>query len=489
MDLRGFLRLLARRWPTILVCALLGTGAGVAATAATTPVYEATAQIFVSTQTTEDSTQLNQGNAFTQARVQSYAEIAATRQITKPVIKQLGLDMTPDQLAGKITAEAPLNTVLINLSVQDINPRQAAKIANAVASRFGDVVGDLESPNGGGPSPVKLGVTNTATVPASPISPKPLLNISAGLLLGIVAGTGLVLLRETLDTSVKTTEALAEITGLAALGAIPYDKAARGRLIAAGPEAFGARAEAYRQLRTNLQFAQVDRRPRVIVVTSALSGEGKTSTAANLALALAETGRRVCLVDADLRCPRVAGVLGLVQDAGLTSVLIGAATADEVMQSVEGKCSVLTSGPIPPNPAELLASERMGQTLRDLAEIYDTVVVDSAPLLPVADTSGLVPAADGVLLVVRAGSTPHDRVRAAASALQKVGARTLGVVLSMAQTRKVKGYGYGYGGYGGLAPATRGKAPRPQPAPPKPAAEAKPLVGAAADRSVERQSS
>ncbi|MGW5463796.1 polysaccharide biosynthesis tyrosine autokinase [Streptomyces sp. NPDC003996] len=450
LDLRGFLKALGQRWFSVTALTLLGLGAGIAFTAYSTPWYRASSQVFVSTRSTSDITELNQGNTFSQARVQSYADIISSPRIAEPVVRQLGLRTTPARLAEHIMAKVKLNTVLIDITVTDTNPARSARIANSVAYEASRQLVRLETPPGHkAPAPVNIGITRTAEPPTTPISPRPLLDGAVGLLIGLLAGAGLAVLRDTLDSTLHTGHALAEATQLATLGGIPYDKKAPGSPLAAGSAAYGARAEAFRLLRTNLQFAQVDRKPRVIMVTSALPGEGKTNTAANLALSLAETGAKVCLVDADLRNPCVAKSFGLVRDAGLTSVLIGQATTDDVLQEYgEHGLSVLTSGPMPPNPAELLSSDRMRQVLEGLAESFDTVVVDSAPLLPVADTVGLAPAVDGTVLVVRARRTPAERAKAAVDALHSVNAPVLGTVLSMV-TVKSMGYGYGYGyGYG-----------------------------------------
>ncbi|MBN0049169.1 polysaccharide biosynthesis tyrosine autokinase [Streptomyces actuosus] len=474
MDLRGFLKALARRWPTVVVCLVLTVGAALAVTSLSAPVYEARTQIFVATRAGDDTAQLNQGQSFSQARVQSYAEIVTTRQVTTPVVRQLGLHTTPEELASRITAVAPLNTVLINITVRDTVPRRAARIANAVAQRFGSVIEQLETPKqqagtaqsgNRGPkdeaapaSPVSLGITQDAITPTDPVSPHPLLNLAAGVLGGLLLGAGLVALRETLDTTFKTGEALGEFTALPNLGAIPYDKdTPKQPLVSA--DGHSKRAEAFRKLRTNLQFSRVDDPPKIIAVTSSMPGEGKTNTAVNLALSLAEAGISTCLVDGDLRRPCVAPAFGLLQDAGLTSVLIGQAGIEDVMQQVAGGLSVLTSGAVPPNPTELLASARMEKVLRELADTYETVIIDTAPLLPVADTVGLASLAEGALLVVRAGKTNRDQVRTAGESLQRVGVRILGTVFSMARVPKTGHYGsYGYGRHGEL-PLPRAAAP------------------------------
>ncbi|MGW5341642.1 polysaccharide biosynthesis tyrosine autokinase [Streptomyces sp. HUAS TT3] len=465
MDLHGFLKALARRWPTVVVCLVLAIGAALAATSLSTPVYEARTQLFVATRTGDDTAQLNQGQSFTQARVQSYAAIVTTRQVTRPVVEELRLRTTPEELASRITAVAPLNTVLIDITVRDTEPKRAARIANAVAQRFSAVVERLEAPKyapgsersrssrtGDAASPVSLGVTQEAVAPVGPVSPRPLLNLAAGVLGGLLLGAGLVALRENLDTTLKTSEALGEFTVLPGLGTIPYDRnVPKQPLVSA--DGHSPRAEAIRKLRTNLQFSQVDDPPRIIVVTSSVPGEGKTNTAVNLALSLAEAGVSTCLVDGDLRRPCVASTFGLVQDAGLTTVLIGQACIEDVMQQVGGGLSVLASGALPPNPTELLASARMEEVLRDLADTYEVVIVDTAPLLPVADTVGLASLAQGALLVVRAAKTSREQVRTAAESLDRVGVRVLGTVFNMAPVPRGDRYGT-YGSYGAL-PAPR----------------------------------
>ncbi|MDT9691285.1 polysaccharide biosynthesis tyrosine autokinase [Streptomyces sp. P9(2023)] len=465
MDLRGFLTVVVRRWPSCAACLLLGALAAWAVNALTTPVYEARTQLFVATHAGSDTMQLNQGQSFSQARVLSYADIVNTRQVTETVVKELKLPTTPDELAGRIRAEAPVNTVLIDITVSDTDPRRAARTANAVAVRFGQVVERLETPHTvesadsmgvavAPVSPVTLGVTDRATVPDVPVSPRPLLNLAVGLLGGLLLGVALAALRETLDTTFKTAEALSELTALPPLATIPFDSDAPLHPITVGEAAHSPRAEAFRRLRTNLQFAQVSERPRIISVTSSLPGEGKTNTAANLAVSLARAGIATCLVDADLRRPCVARTFGLVQDAGLTSVLIGQASAADVTQQATAGLAVLTSGPMPPNPTELLSSARMGEVLQELAATYEVVIVDTAPLLPVADTVGLAPLTQGTLLVVRASKTSREQVRTAVDSLRNVGARPLGAVFNMAEVAKG-----GYGSYG-----TYGELPAPRPA-------------------------
>jgi capsular exopolysaccharide synthesis family protein len=205
------------------------------------------------------------------------------------------------------------------------------------------------------------------------------------------------------------------------------------------------RAENFRQLRANLQFANVDEHPRVIAVTSSIPEEGKTTVAINLASTLAEAGFSVCLVDADLRRPTVAKVLGLVSPVGLTSVLIQQIALNDALQHAGSTLYVLASGPTPPNPSEVLASSYVRDVIRSLLESVDYVVIDTAPLLPVADGSEVAALADGTLLVGRHGVTTDANVQRSAQALQRVDAKLIGVVLNRTPVRRNnREYGYTY---------------------------------------------
>ncbi|MFD7443116.1 polysaccharide biosynthesis tyrosine autokinase [Streptomyces sp. NPDC059909] len=450
MDLRDYLRVLTRRWCAITALTLLGTAAGALVTYTAVPEYRADAKLFVRLQggTDADTAQLAQGSLFTQARVQSYAEVASSPLVTRHVVKTLKLGMSPTQLSRRISATVQPDTVLLRLSVTDTRPKRAARISNAVAERFAEVVRNLERPVSAYESPVRLSVTEPAAVPSAPISPRPAVNLALGLLAGLAVGVGFALVREALDTTVRSTQALTEFLagygGPSVLGSIVYDSQATTHSVAARDDMHGLRAENFRQLRTSLQFVDVDRPPKVIAVTSPLSGEGKSSVAVNLAATLAETGASVCLVDTDLRRPSTARTLGLVRDAGLTTALIGQAEVEQVLQSA-GSFSVLTSGSVPPNPTELLGSTQLTTVLHALAEKFDHVVVDTAPVLPVADASVIASAVDGYLLVVRASRTSRAQVAEALRALRHVGASVLGTVLNMASSKEEHGtYGYAY---------------------------------------------
>ena len=444
MSLRDYLRVLRKRWRLIVAVLLVCILAGSAYLLSSTKKYEATAQIFVSTAGAQDTTaaDLNSGNTFTQARVQSYTSVANSPAVTEPVLNQLGLAMGVDALAHEITADAPLNKVLINLHVTDRNPARAAALANAVATQFSKVVESLEQTTATQASPVKLTVTHPAQVPTSASSPRPKLDIALAVLVGLVLGLGLAFLREMLDNTVKDPDELATHSALPVLGMIPWDRHAVTVPISFRADAHGSRAEGFRQLRTNLQFVDIDNPPKVFAVTSALPQEGKSHTALNFAAALAEAGQRVCLIEADLRKPSLADALGIVGDIGLTAVLIGRASLADVVQQVGDNLEVLVAGAVPPNPSELLNSEAFRHTLRSVRTRADTVVIDTAPLLPVADGAQIAALADATVLVVRAGKTSREEISRAIETLANVDVTPVGVVLSMAQNHRGSGYNY-----------------------------------------------
>lgn len=430
VDLRDYIRVLRKGWPFILAMAVFGLAAGVGITVATTKVYQADVQVFVATDSSANGADLANGNTFTQNRVQSYTSIANSPSVTRAVISKLKLSMSQSDLSDKITADAPLNKVLINLHVTDTQPETAARLANAVASEFSVVVQDTEQTDASGKPVVKLTVIHPATVPTSPIKPNPVLNFGLGIILGLFVGVGGIVVRELLDNTVKGPTDFAEL-GIPVLGMIPLDKRTTRVPIAFRGDPHSLRSEAYRQLRTNLQFVRVDASPRVIAVTSALPGEGKTTTAINLAAALAEAGYRVFLVEADLRKPTIAKTLGLVADVGFTTVLIGQTSIESATQTIGRNLAVLTSGPVPPNPSELLVSTQARTIIADVATRADYVIVDTAPLLPVTDGAEVAAMVDATIVVHRSGKTTRDQVTRSIGALDKVGEHPVGVTLNM----------------------------------------------------------
>jgi capsular exopolysaccharide synthesis family protein len=446
LDIRDYLRVLRKNWVLIALCAFISLLVGAGATLATTKQYRASAQIFVAIDSASDTSQLAQGNTFTQARVQSYTSIATSPAVMQPVVDKLGLNLTAGELAAKVSADAPLNKVLINIHATDHSPELAAKIANAVADQFSVTVSGLDRTRSN-LAVVKLSVTHPAATPAAPVTPRTKLNLALALLVGLGLGIGIAVLRETLDNTVKSPDVLNAVSEAPVMGIIPLDKKVAKNPVAFRADPHGLRAESFRQLRTNLQFVDVDSPPRIIAVTSALPGEGKSSTALNLAAGLAEAGHRVCLIEADLRRPTLAKTTGVLGTVGFTSVLIGQVSVEEALQNIGTNLVVLTSGPVPPNPTELLASSQAREVIRAISLNVDYTIIDTAPLLPVADAAEVAAIAEATLLVVRAGKTTRDQVTRARQSLAKVDEKPVGAVLSMAKLKGSTDYGYYYYSY------------------------------------------
>lgn len=428
-----------------MAATLAGLLAGGAASVLVQPTYKADTQLFVAIQNSGSVQEMQQGNTFSQARVQSYVKTIRTPVVLQPAIDALGLDITSDELARKVEASTELNTVLITISVADTSPVQAAAIAEAIANSLVKAVEMLERPKTGGMSPVGLSIIAPAAAPASPAAPNTRLNLLLGLLSGAVVGIGVALLRTKLDDRVRGETDLREITDAPLLGGISFDQDAAKRPLLTQARHQSPRAESFRQLRTNLQFAFVSGRAKSVLVSSSLPGEGKSTTATNLAIALAQAGQSVCLVDADLRRPMINEYLGLDRNAGLTTALVGDADLNDLLQLWgDANLCVLTSGQIPPNPSELLGSQGMSDLLQSLEEAFDTVIIDAPPLLPVTDAAVLSQHVGGVVLVVGTEKVHRRDLEKSLNALEMVGANVLGVVLNRLPVKGPDAYAYSY---------------------------------------------
>jgi capsular exopolysaccharide synthesis family protein len=447
LDLRDYLRILRRNWILITAATLAGLllGGGLSVLAKAT--YTAETQLFVAIQSSGSVQELQQGNTFTQARVQSYVKTVNSPLVLQPVIETLGLQVTSADLAERVKASTDVNTVLINITVSDTSPVQAAATAQAVANSLITVIDGLEKPKTGGTSPVSLSIIKPAIAPPGPSSPNTRMNLLIGLLIGLAGGVGTATLRTALDNRIRGEADLRHVTDAPLLGGISFDPDAAKKPLLTQSAAQSQRAESFRQLRTNLQFANVAGRAKTILVTSSLPGEGKSTTATNLAIALAQAGQAVCLVDADLRRPMVSDYLGLDRAAGLTTALIGAADLDDLLQPWGAdNLFILTSGQIPPNPSELLGSEGMRDLISRLENAFDFVVIDAPPLLPVTDAAVLSQHVGGVVVVVGSNKLRQQDLEKSLNALTMVGSNILGVVLNLLPIKGPDAYSYSYYG-------------------------------------------
>ncbi|MFN8171301.1 MAG: polysaccharide biosynthesis tyrosine autokinase [Candidatus Nanopelagicales bacterium] len=444
MELRDYVRVLAKHWLAIVVVTVLVTGAVATWTFLQPKVYTATAQMFVAISSRSDSGDPTTGATYTMQRITSYVQLIDSPQVLQPVIDELGLDVDVKHLGDDVSATNPIDTVLINVSASNGSPEKAAQIANAAAVQLGAVIQQLESTAAGDLVPVKATLTDPAEAPPSPSSPRTRINLILGLLVGLALGVGYAFLRESLDTSVRSPDDLGELTGAMPIGIVSFDPEASGKPLVALDQR-STRAEAFRTIRTNLQYVDVDNPPKVIAITSAVPNEGKTTTAVNLAITMAQAGKRVVLVETDLRKPKASSYLGVESELGLTDVLAGQSKLeDALLPWNRDLLTFLPAGHTPPNPSELLASQQFEQVLAQLREEFDQVIVDATPLLPVTDGAIVAKAADGAVVIVRYGKTTREQLTSSLAALEQVGARTLGTTLNFVPAGR-RGYGYAYG--------------------------------------------
>lgn len=461
MELKDYLVLLRKRWVTVVVVSVLGVVLAGAYSLLATPTYSARSQVYVSVQGSDSTTDLLQGSNFTVRQVKSYTELVTSPRVLDPVVEELGLAEDSGSLAQRVSADSPLDTALINVTATDESAQLAAEIANATARSLEEVVVELETPAGGGDSPVQLSTVRAATVPGAASTPNVRLNLALGLVVGLALGVGVAVVREHLDTRLRSTSDVEDTTDAPVLGVIGYEEDAPQHPLIVQESPQAVRAESFRRLRTNLQFLELGPAARTYVMTSSLPGEGKTTTSINLAITLADAGQRVVLVDADLRRPSVARYMGIEGTVGLTTILIGKVRVEDAVQPWgNGNLFVIASGQVPPNPSELLGAAPMAELLERLRGEYDAVVIDTPPLLPVTDAAVLAKAVGGAIVVVGAGTVDRDELETALSALGTAGVRVLGVVVNRVPVRGPGAGAYDYGYYAYTAeeappPATR----------------------------------
>jgi tyrosine-protein kinase len=492
---RAYLHVLRRRKWWVALIALLGLAASLALSLTSHKQYSATAQLLVQPSVSAASA----GTApqpVTQTDVATELQLVTSAPVVQAIRKKLGS-------APAVTATQVGQTNVIAVTATSRVPSRAALIANLYANAFVQyrqqvATGSLASAEGqlktqisalanqikslgrdpttaaasallnqeavlkeqlaqmevsGAANTGEVALVTPAQTPASPSSPKPVQDALLGLAAGFVLGLGAAFLRESLDDRLASKEAAERAGGAPVLAMTPLVSSGRrpDPTVATLAEPSSPAAEAYRSLRTSLQFARQERQLRMIVVTSPAVGDGKTSTLANLGVVFAQAGERVLLVSCDLRRPRIGEFFGLDERVGLTSVLLGDNTLEEVLVPVPGidRLTLLPAGPILPNPAELLNGNRVRDIFNRLGGHFDLVLVDSPPVLPVTDAAILSQYADATLMLAAAGQTRRADLHRAAEKLDQVGTKLLGIVLNKVTRQTGREYGYGSGyGYG-----------------------------------------
>lgn len=440
MSVSDYLRRLVGRWRVILVVAALCLAATVFATSQMTPTYTSKAQLYVSNDGgSKDMGTVLSAGVYAQQRVLSYAAVATSERMAKEVIDDLNLADSPREVSARVATTVEFGTVLIDLTATGETPETARALADSVVEQYNEVLAEVDNPGGEG-VPVEVSVLMEPSLPDAPTTPNVPLNLLAGLFAGLLLGVGAAALRDLLDNSVKDADDL-ERPGLAPLGDVPKrPRKAAGLVVASGDRS--PVAEAMRQVRVNLQYASIDDPPKKFLVTSCSPAEGKSFFSANLAAVFAQAGQSVVLVDADLRRPSQARVLGVEHAVGVTTTLVGRIDIEHALQETEGGFHLLASGSVPPNPSELLGSSAMVDLVRELEKRFDLVIVDSPPMIPFADARTMARLVDGVILVAHHGSTSVADLARAADDMREVGGRLLGCVINKTPLRGKDKYGY-----------------------------------------------
>jgi succinoglycan biosynthesis transport protein ExoP len=421
-------------------------------------VYSATTTGFIEVGDADTAAELVQNMNIQTELAANYAGLISDRRVGERVVEGLELETSPEALAGQLTAVQEGESNRIAVTASSGSPAEARDLANAGIEALGEVISEVaNSGNGEGTADsnlVRLESSDQALLPSTPTSPDYQRNLLMGAAGGLVLGYGLALMRRTIDRKIRNVAQVEEAGVGSVVGIIPaaspLSKSSRGI-----SENLGVASEAFRVLRTNLRFVDVDRPPRSIVVTSANPNEGKSTVSSNLARMTAAAGQPTVLIDADLRKPSIASTFGLDPSVGLTQVLAGDVLIGDVLQVTDTPdLHVVTAGRIPPNPSELLGSQRMHSLIEQLTEEF-LVIIDAPPLLPVTDAGLLAATTDGALLVVAVGKTRVEQVELSAKIFSQVGGRLYGAVLNMAPSRGLGAVVYGYGnasyetGYGG----------------------------------------
>ncbi|MDQ4149661.1 MAG: polysaccharide biosynthesis tyrosine autokinase [Actinomycetota bacterium] len=445
MELRDYLRILwNRRW-LIALCVAVAAGSALGFSSRMTPKYEAVAKIFVGPRAIEkdDASSAMQELTFSQQYVTSYAEILKSRPLAQQVVEKLQAPISASELVERTETKILPETRLIEVTVTDPSPGRAQLYVNELVNSF---VRDENNQFGGGGG-ISASVLEQAVRPTTPVSPNPMRNGVIGGFLGLMLGVAVAFLSEQLDTTLRTKEDVERVLApLPVIATIPLTPLSEEWSLFMETFPNSPQSEAIRILRTNIQFFSVDRPIRRVLVTSPFAGDGKTTVSTNLAVAMAAIGSTVILVETDLRKPVLDQYF---EDAaigpGLSDVLSGQAElSDAIKKSRIPNLSVVIAGPTPPNPSELLGSERMAKLLDSLSEMADFVILDTPPTLPVTDASLLAPHTDGVILVVRAGQTPSGKALDATRNFERLGVRVLGIAVNALERDPDGSYYYHY---------------------------------------------
>jgi receptor protein-tyrosine kinase len=453
LDFTHYLGLFRRSLLIIILLPVLAGAVAYGVSKALPPIYEARVSLLVRPSqplALTDST----GATLTSDQVsRTYARLMTERPLLEQVISDRKLHISVEELQNQIKITPELATTIIDVAVDNTDRSAAQANADTLVSDF--IAGvkriqqaEAQTPNSR--STDNLVVVAPAAALENPVSPRTPLNVAIAVALGLLAAMGLAVLRDRLDQSIKSDEQLLERVGLTTLGHVGFVIAGTkrlGELVAMSKNS--PTAEAYKSLRTNVLFSALGDDLKSILVTSAAPDEGKSRTAANLAVVLAAAGKRTLLVDADFRRPSQHRIFGKVRNIGLSNLVLEDIPQDKLFNLIEDVPNLwfLASGPIPPNPSELLGSNRVKGLLAEFRQTFDYVIIDSPPVNAVTDPTILAAEVDATVLVAEEGRTTYAALAHAKGALDRVSANILGVVINKIRAQAGGYHYYEYGSY------------------------------------------
>lgn len=415
------------------------------------PKYTATAELFATYSSSSDSqdtsSDMNSGASYLSTQIKTYPSLVKTQAILKPVISDLGLDTTVDDLADAVTATNPTNTFMVDISVENGDAAQSAAIANSVAKNLAEQISSSLYSGSSDSSPIKLSVVQEAQTPTSPSSPKIPLYLAVGFVLAVILAVAAALLKDILNTKVDSVEDVKGITDTSSLGSMPRSESFSDEAPSVVSHPNSMEAEEFRRIRSNISFLSPNatERGHLLVITSTEPSEGKTTIAVNTAAAIAEEGKTVLLIDADLRHPSVAHRLKIEGHVGLSHILSGQATPRDVVQPYwKPNLHILPAGKRPANASILLNSDIMRELLEQALKQYDYVVIDTAPMTVANDATIFGRVADGVILVVGRGVADKKDLKTMVDSLKTAEVPVFGFILNFANPKKIHSSNYYY---------------------------------------------
>jgi len=428
VELRDYVRMLRRGWPTIVLITALATGLAAAYLVIAPKRYEATAVLFVSAGSPRSAADLQQGVQFSGNAVATFADIIDSAVVLAPVADQLRPQLDLDELMDMVTTASRQETSLIDITVTGSSAAQVAEVANSAAASAIRVIPTLIEGRSVA-SPVRLQAIQRAMIPTEPLSPDVKRVLALGLVIGIVGGLGVTIVSQTLDTRLRREEDLRRVTDVPLLAVLPHLKRSQRHRVVVRDAPTGRAGEAYRSLRTNLTHLEADSR-RSLMFTSVTHDRDGARVPINLAWSIAQAGRRVLLIDMDLRQSAIGAALYIRPGLGLADVLAGELPLSNVIQqTTHEKLHVVLSGTVQPSPSDLLSAPIMSTVLREAEINYDYVVLHAPPLLTYTDAAVVSRVTGWTLVAVSAGRTRAPDLVTALGTLANVRVKPLGLVL------------------------------------------------------------